>query len=68
MQKTLEKESKGLIKLDTSKLKLTKAQIEAEMARIEKYENSDKAAKPNKGGKNGKSGNKKSPKSINYVV
>jgi len=66
--KTLEKESKGLIKLDTSKLRLTKAQIEAEMARIEKYENSDKATKPNKGGKNGKSGNKKSSKSINYVV
>lgn len=35
---TLEKESKGLIKLDTSKLKLSKAQIKAERARIEKEE------------------------------
>lgn len=35
---TLEKESNGLIKLDTSKLKLTKAQIKAEKARIKREE------------------------------
>lgn len=35
---TLEKESNGLIKLDTSKLKLSKAQIKAERARIEQEE------------------------------
>lgn len=35
---TLEKESNGLIKLDTSKLKLTKTQIKNERARVEQEE------------------------------
>lgn len=62
----LEKESKGLIKLDTSRLKLSPAQIKEERARIEKEEQArvDKANKANKGNK----GSKKAPKSINYIV
>ena len=45
---TLEKESKGLIKLDTSKLKLTPAQIKAERARIEQEEQAKDAKKSGK--------------------
>ena len=48
---TLEKESKGLIKLDTSKLKLSKEQIKTERARIEQEEKSksEKTEKSKKG-------------------
>lgn len=56
---TLEKESKGLIKLDTSKLKLTPAQIKAERARIEQEE----ALKETK-----KSNNNKTTKKLNLVA
>ena len=45
---TLEKESKGLIKLDTSKLKLSKAQIAKEKARIEQEEQARETKKTNK--------------------
>lgn len=44
---TLEKESKGLIKLDTSKLKLTPAQIKAERARLEQEETLKETKKGN---------------------
>ena len=56
---TLEKESKGLIKLDTSKLKLTPAQIKAERARIEQEEALKEAQKNN---------SKKTTKKLNLVA
>ena len=62
---TLEKESKGLIKINTSKLKLTPAQIKEERARVEKEEQKITEKAKNKA-KN--KGNKKTPKSINYIV
>lgn len=55
---TIEKESKGLIKLDTSKLKLTPAQIKAERARIEKEEQLRQSKKTSK----------KQTKSIDFVA
>lgn len=56
---TLEKESKGLIKLDTSKLKLTPAQIKAERARIEQEEALKETPKNN---------SKKTTKKLNLVA
>ncbi len=56
---TLEKESKGLIKLDTSKLKLTPAQIKAERARIEQEEALKETQKNN---------SKKTTKKLNLVA
>ncbi len=51
---TLERESKGLIKLDVSKLKLTPAQIKAERARVE-AEQQERNSKKSGKVKNGKS-------------
>ncbi len=61
---TLEKESNGLIKLDTSKLKLSKAQIKTERARIEQEE--AKRAGYSKNGSNKKKITQ--PTSLNLVA